>query len=167
MNNNKNIVRAPLSGMRTIPGVTVERLQPESGLTRRDGMKLLGGALAGLATASAAGPAFAQARGPLRIDITRGNVDPLPIAVTDLFSDTDSGRGIGQNITRVVVDLGSGDAKARHDPRIRAAAAPLSGSGGRSLPVASPGDRTAPDDAGRTAARSRSRPPFQHYGKTP
>ncbi|MBM3508421.1 MAG: Tol-Pal system protein TolB [Alphaproteobacteria bacterium] len=51
--------------------------------------------------AIAATPALAQ-RGPLRIDITRGNVDPLPIAVTDLYSDSLDGTRVGANITRVV-----------------------------------------------------------------
>ncbi len=72
------------------------------GLTRRDGFKMIGGALAGITTSTLARPAFAQTRGPLRLDITRGNVDPLPIAVTDLFADTADGRTVGANITRVV-----------------------------------------------------------------
>jgi TolB protein len=63
---------------------------------------MMGGALAGVATAALAGTALAQARGPLRLDINRGNVDPLPIAVTDLYSESVDGRTVGANITRVV-----------------------------------------------------------------
>ncbi len=81
---NKKIIPSPLASahvsrrgmLKTVAGVSVAALAPV--------------------------PAWGQARGPLRIDITRGNVDPLPVAVTDLFSDTENGRGIGQNISRVV-----------------------------------------------------------------
>src|SRR4051812_27104868 len=58
---------------------------------------------AGITVAGLAPALFPRAANAvLKIDITRGNVDPLPVAVTDLFADTDNGRSIGQNITRVV-----------------------------------------------------------------
>jgi len=53
---------------------------------------------AGAATLVAATPALAV----LEIDITRGNIDPLPIAVTDLFSDDSSAAIRGNEISSVV-----------------------------------------------------------------
>ena len=88
MNNNK---------VRTPSGVTIERTP--LGVTRRDGFRLLGGAM-GAAAASALMPRTANAA--LQIDITRGNVDPLPIAVANLFSETPDGRSVGANISRIV-----------------------------------------------------------------
>ena len=58
---------------------------------------VLGGA-ASVAALLAARPALAV----LRIDITRGNVDPLPIAVTDLFAPAPPGAQIGADIAGVV-----------------------------------------------------------------
>lgn len=45
-------------------------------------------------------PSMAQAQ--LKIDITKGNVDPLPIAVTELTSTDASGASLGRQITAVV-----------------------------------------------------------------
>ena len=46
----------------------------------------------------AANPAYAQ----LKIDITKGNVDPTPIAVPDFMSNNAQGREIGKDISEVV-----------------------------------------------------------------
>ena len=51
------------------------------------------------AVAALAAPAGAV----LTIDITRGNVEPLPIAVTNLFSATDEAGRIGADISRIVI----------------------------------------------------------------
>ena len=63
-------------------------------------------ALAALALAVAcfaAGPAGAV----LKIDITRGNIDPLPIAVTDFYASDEQALHLGANIAQVVsADLG-------------------------------------------------------------
>lgn len=53
---------------------------------------------AGTAVVLAARPAL----GLLQIDITRGNVEPLPIAVTDLYSTHPSGVQIGKDVAGVV-----------------------------------------------------------------
>ena len=45
-----------------------------------------------------AGPAFAV----LEIDITRGNIQPMPIAVTDFLGTTDGNRKYGRDISEVV-----------------------------------------------------------------
>ena len=68
-------------------------------ISRRSAFKTVAG-IAVAATVPTLIPRTANA--VLRVDITRGNVDPLPVAVTDLFADTEAGRGIGQNISRVV-----------------------------------------------------------------
>ena len=57
--------------------------------------------LAGVLAAFAA-PAAAQ--GPLQIDVNRGNVDPLPIAVTDLFAENAQAARLGADIARVVAE---------------------------------------------------------------
>ncbi len=54
--------------------------------------------LALLALCLAAGPAWAV----LKIDITRGNLDPLPIAITDFYANDGKSERIGADITRVV-----------------------------------------------------------------
>ena len=53
--------------------------------------------LAGLA-GLVSGPAAAE----LRIDITRGKVEPMPIAVTDFLADSDAGKRFGRDIAGVV-----------------------------------------------------------------
>ena len=57
----------------------------------------------------AAGPIFAQS-GPLRIQITEGVIEPLPIAVPEFIAETGAARAVAQQITQVVLaDLtGSG-----------------------------------------------------------
>ena len=57
----------------------------------------------------AAGPIFAQS-GPLRIQITEGVIEPLPIAVPEFIAETGAARALAQQITDVVLaDLtGSG-----------------------------------------------------------
>ncbi len=68
------------------------------GTTRRS--MLRGGAalVGGLSSAALFGPAGAQ----LRIDITRGRVDPMPIAVSPFFAAQDGERQYGDNIPQVV-----------------------------------------------------------------
>ena len=66
-------------------------------IARASRRAVLGG-MAGAAGLLAARPALAV----LQIDITRGNVDPLPIAVTDLFGMEASSTQIGADISRVV-----------------------------------------------------------------
>jgi TolB protein len=53
-----------------------------------------------LAAIALAGPAVAQEG--LQIDITRGHVQPLPIAVTDFFAANPADVGLGGDIARVV-----------------------------------------------------------------
>jgi TolB protein len=45
----------------------------------------------------------APAHAVMTIDITRGNVEPLPIAVTDLFSATPEASALGADISRIVM----------------------------------------------------------------
>ena len=47
-----------------------------------------------------AGPAWAV----LKIDITRGNVEPLPIAISDLYAETPAATRIGADVARVISD---------------------------------------------------------------
>ena len=54
--------------------------------------------LAGLLLAVAAAPA----RAALEIDITRGNVDPLPIAVSDFYGASSDNAASGRDISGVV-----------------------------------------------------------------
>ena len=54
----------------------------------------------------------------LRIDITQGNVDPLPIAVTDFLGDRASTTGTGQDIAGVIIsDLERSGLFRAIDPR--------------------------------------------------
>ena len=46
----------------------------------------------------AGGPAGAV----LEIDITRGNVDPLPVAISDFHADDERARGVGADISRLI-----------------------------------------------------------------
>ncbi len=78
-------------------GATAPRWGLSMPLSRRQGFR----AAAGLAASAAALTAM-PAQAVIRVDITRGNVDPVPIAVTDLFADTPQGRSIGADIARVV-----------------------------------------------------------------
>lgn len=58
------------------------------------------------AGALAAGPAgfVRDARAALEIDITRGYVEPLPIAITDLYGETQQTRSVGADIAGVIRD---------------------------------------------------------------
>ena len=56
------------------------------------------GTVAGAAVMAAVRPAWAV----LEIDITRGNIDPLPIAVTNLFAEVEAATQIGADISRIV-----------------------------------------------------------------
>jgi TolB protein len=59
-------------------------------------------------TASLVLAVAAQAQDPLRVDVTRGNLDPLPIALPDFIGESDEALSRGADITRVVTnDLAS------------------------------------------------------------
>jgi TolB protein len=65
---------------------------------------------------SAAG--ILPARAELRIDITRGNVEPLPVAVTDFFGKEPQAQAVGRDIARVVsADLERSGLFRAVDPR--------------------------------------------------
>ncbi len=71
------------------------------GRERRHAATLIaGGTLAGLAggLVGGAGPA----RGELRIDITRGTVEPMPIAITNFIGGNEKESTHGRNISRVI-----------------------------------------------------------------
>ena len=70
---------------------------PEMGRPLASRRAVLGG-VAGAAAMLAARPALAL----LEIDITRGNVDPLPIAVTDLYSEDPAATQLGIDMSRIV-----------------------------------------------------------------
>ena len=67
---------------------------------RRSVMATLGAAFAAAAMALMVA---APARAVVTIDITRGNVEPLPIAVTDLFSADPQASTLGADISRIVI----------------------------------------------------------------
>ncbi|WP_203293793.1 Tol-Pal system beta propeller repeat protein TolB [Maricaulis parjimensis] len=51
---------------------------------------------------------MAQAQEPLRVDVTRGNLDPLPVALPDFVGTSEEALSRGSDITRVVTnDLAS------------------------------------------------------------
>jgi TolB protein len=53
-------------------------------------------------------PHLAHAQEPLRVDITQGNLDPLPIALPDFLGEGDEAQARGADITRVITnDLAS------------------------------------------------------------
>lgn len=55
-----------------------------------------------------AAPFAAHAQEPLRVDITQGNLDPLPIALPDFLGETEEFEALGEDIVRVVTnDLAS------------------------------------------------------------
>jgi TolB protein len=64
---------------------------------RRLGRLLALGAVTALIGAT---PVLAQ----LRVDITQGKIEPLPIAIPDFFGATETGTEYGRNIARVVAD---------------------------------------------------------------
>ena len=68
-------------------------------LTVRQGIRTLS-AVVFCAVALAAGPAAAE----LRIDITRGVVEPLPIAINDFTGDNEEENKVGRDIARVLSD---------------------------------------------------------------
>ena len=43
-----------------------------------------------------------RAQAELKVDITQGKIEPLPIAISDFFGDDERSRGLGQDIARVV-----------------------------------------------------------------
>jgi TolB protein len=87
----------------------------DDGLSRQGRRRraLVGGALATLG-AAVARPALAQ----LRVDITRGNVEPVPIAISPLAGSTVQAQDLGRGITDVVTaDLGGSGLFQPIDPR--------------------------------------------------
>ncbi|MCG8491872.1 MAG: Tol-Pal system beta propeller repeat protein TolB [Sneathiellales bacterium] len=59
-----------------------------------------------------------SARAELVIDITQGNVQPLPVAITDFYSETEAASLVGQKIAEVVrADLERSGLFAPIDPR--------------------------------------------------
>ena len=72
---------------------------------------------------------FSSALAEVRIDITRGNVDPLPIAISDIYGENAQEAQIGRDITSVITsDLGrvinaqalvNGTVKLQRDGQIR------------------------------------------------
>ncbi len=59
-------------------------------------------AVAALALACVAA-AMPDAWAELRVDITRGNIEPLPIAIPDFYGGSESAAGLGRDMARVVV----------------------------------------------------------------
>jgi len=52
-------------------------------------------------------PALAQDRGPLRIEITEGVIEPMPFAVPDFVADTAEAREVSRELSRLIAaDLG-------------------------------------------------------------
>ena len=47
-------------------------------------------------------PATAQQGGPLRLEITEGVIEPLPVAVPDFVADTPAAQDYARNIARVI-----------------------------------------------------------------
>ena len=75
-------------------------------------------ALVGGAVLAAAGLAAGRASAQLRVDITRGNVDPIPIAVSPFAGDGPRGAELGQAIAEVVATAHDSSGQLRpHDRR--------------------------------------------------
>ncbi|MGX6646520.1 Tol-Pal system beta propeller repeat protein TolB [Maricaulaceae bacterium MS644] len=55
-----------------------------------------------LAAAALCAPAFSQT--PLRVDVTEGHLDPMPIAITDFFGADGRAEAAGADISRVVTN---------------------------------------------------------------
>ncbi len=71
-------------------------------LARLAALALAGGALAGGTLAGAVLAGAAPARAELKVDITRGHVEPLPIAIPDFQGSDDASRDYGRRVTEVV-----------------------------------------------------------------
>ncbi len=63
-----------------------------------------------------AGPAEAQERGPLRIEITEGVIEPMPVAVPDFVAQGGAAREWASRIARVVADDLTGTGLFREIP---------------------------------------------------
>ncbi len=71
-------------------------------------------ALVGIAVWASAAPALAE----LRIDITQGTVEPLPIAVTQFVGNNNTAAGFGRDISKVITaDLERSGLFRAVDPR--------------------------------------------------
>ncbi len=64
-----------------------------------------------------AAPVAAQDDGPLRIEITEGVIEPLPIAVPDFVSDSATGAQMGRDVARVIAADLSGTGLFREIPQ--------------------------------------------------
>jgi TolB protein len=74
-------------------------------------------ALAAALVASLVFTGLSMAQEPLRVDVTRGNLDPLPIALPDFAGESEEALSRGSDITRVVTnDLASSGLFAPIDP---------------------------------------------------
>ena len=74
-------------------------------------MRFLGGLICGLAVLLAISPAVAQqSPGPLRIEITEGVIEPLPVAVPDFIAENPDAAELAVNISRVIASdlIGTG-----------------------------------------------------------
>src|SRR5581483_6752802 len=58
--------------------------------------------LAGAAVGAAAGLQPSQAGAAVSIDITQGNIQPIPIALPDFMGGTSSDGDVGRNVTQVI-----------------------------------------------------------------
>ena len=62
-------------------------------------------------------PALAQDRGPLRIEITEGVIEPMPYAVPDFVAESAAERDMSRNLTRVIAADLSGTGLFREIPQ--------------------------------------------------
>lgn len=65
-------------------------------------LKILRGVFAAAAALSTVIVFAAAARAEIRIDVTRGKIDPLPIAITDFFSEGPATTLVGKDVAQVI-----------------------------------------------------------------
>jgi TolB protein len=80
-----------------------DRFRALPNLTRRRALALGAGLAAGGIATRWARPAFAQ-QPPLKLDITRGNVEPMPIAIPEFLPRTPQDAEIARTVTQVITD---------------------------------------------------------------
>ena len=83
-------------------------------LTRRAALMLP--AAAALAPASLTLPAAAQSRGPLRIEITEGVIEPVPVAIPDFVAETGNAQQYAGQLARIVANNLAGTGLFREIP---------------------------------------------------